>query len=102
MIITHIILLIALAYNALNGYPEARFGKYGRLKKDINLGRLGDDRKEVILPKGLIVKDVSASGADYFEPYRFKIIVTSDYTDIVDYSIDQDKYIPFYTADSKR
>lgn len=30
------------------------------------------------LPKGLLVRDASASGMDWFEPHRFRIVITSD------------------------
>jgi hypothetical protein len=102
-LLLNLILIFALAYNVLNGYPEARFGKYGRPNKNIELGRFGEEQKIFALPKGLLVKDVSASGVDYFEPNRFKIILTSDQDDLVDYTIDQktaeSKHGEYYSAD---
>jgi hypothetical protein len=99
----NVILIVLLVYTGLNGYPEARFGKYGRLKKDITLGRFGENQKIFVLPKGLLVKDVSATGVDYFEPNRFKVIVTTDKTDLVDYTIDQkiaeSNHGEYYSAD---
>ena len=88
-LLLNLILSVLLFYNVLNGYPEARFGKYGRLTKDLSLGRFGEKQTIFVLPKGLLVKDVSATGLDYFEPNRFKIIVTTDNEDLVDYAIDQ-------------
>ena len=78
-ILTNLCLAFVAGYALLNGWPESRYGKYGRLKKDINLGQIGENKTEVILPKGMIVKDSSASGMDYFEPHRFKLIITSEY-----------------------
>lgn len=46
----------------------------------------GSDKVLFTLPKGLIVRDASATGADWFEPYRFRIVVTSDNAALVDYS----------------
>jgi hypothetical protein len=102
-IFLNLILIVLLTYNVLNGYPEARFGKYGRLDKNIVLGRFGEKQKLFILPKGLLVKNVSATGMDYFEPNRFKAIVTSDQDDLVDYTIDQkaaeSSHGEYYSAD---
>jgi hypothetical protein len=88
-LVLNLVLFALLAYNVFNGYPEARFGKFGRLNKNIELGRFGEQRKLFVLPKGLLVKDVSATGVDYFEPNRFKIIITSERDNLVDYTIDQ-------------
>lgn len=38
------------------------------------------------LPKGLAVRDASATGMGRFEPHRFKIIVTSENPGLVDYA----------------
>lgn len=44
----------------------------------------------IILPKGLVVSDESPQGLaaiGQFDPYRFSIIITSDF-DMVDYNVD--------------
>ena len=73
---------------------------------DIELGRFGVKKKLFVLPKGLLVKDVSATGMDYFEPNRFKIIVTSEQDNLVDYTIDQKaasaNYGEYYSANSNQ
>ena len=37
------------------------------------------------LPKGLLVREADAHGADWFEPHRFRLIVTSDDPALVSY-----------------
>jgi hypothetical protein len=49
------------------------------------VGVFGSEKVLFTLPKGLVVRDASATGADWFEPHRFRIVVTSDAA-LVDYS----------------
>ncbi len=98
--------LFTIVYLLLQGTPEVRSGRFGVLTSTVEIGRSGGNVKIFTLPKGLIVRDVSASGADWFEPHRFRIVITSDRENLVDYSIDQVKaesgYGEYYSADVKR
>lgn len=86
----------------LNGCAEISDGKLGVLSKDIRVGIFDSDSAVLKLPKGLVVRDASARGAGYFEPHRFKIVVTSEDKSLVDYSVDTQARNPhgeFYSAD---
>lgn len=78
--------LFSWLYNGLIGCSEGAGGSLGILKRDVNVTQFGKERTIFKLPKGLVVLDTHATGADYFEPYRFRIVVTSDNKDLVDYS----------------
>ncbi len=84
-----ILVFVALSswvYFALMGCAETADGAMGVLKRDIEVVRFGEDQQVFRLPKGLVVQDAHATGAGYFEPYRFRIVVTSDDEGLVDYS----------------
>ena len=82
---------MAFLYQALNGCAEIANGRIGVLSKDIEVGYFGSDKTIFTLPKGLAVREASATGADWFEPYRFRIVVTSDTESLVDYSVNEKK-----------
>ncbi len=69
-----------------SGTGEVRNGKFGILKEDIKVGLVGTDKEFFSLPKGLVVRDVHETGAGWFENNRFRIVVTSEREDLVDYS----------------
>jgi len=75
-----------LLYVVLQGCAEVANGKVGILSDEIKIGIFGSNKVLFTLPKGLVVRDASATGADWFEPHRFRIIVTSDNPALVDYS----------------
>jgi len=105
-VILNVCFIFIILYLLLQGTPEIRYGRYGVLKNNIEIGRFGESKKILTLPKGLIVRDASATGADWFEPNRFRIVITSDKENLVDYSIDQKKaeatHGEYYSADSKK
>ncbi|EMO88442.1 hypothetical protein [Leptospira noguchii] len=76
-----------MLYVMVDGYPERQNGPLGVLKQDLIIGKFNQKVRLFRLPKGIVVRDASAVGADYFEPHRFKIIVTSNREDLVDYDI---------------
>ncbi|MBM9576938.1 hypothetical protein JWG45_07205 [Leptospira sp. 201903070] len=88
-IFLNILFILRGIYTLLDGYPETPNGKIGILKKDLSIGKFDKNAKLFKLPKGLVVRDASASGMGYFEPKRFKIVVTSDREDLVDYEVDE-------------
>ena len=93
-------------YLIVKGTPEINDGRYGVLKQSIEIGRFGETARILSLPKGLMVQDASSTGADWFEPHRFRIVVTSDRENLVDYSIDQNAaqagHGELYSADIRK
>lgn len=67
-----------VVYQILMGRPESARGELRRLARDIEVGRFNETSTVFTLPKGLLVRDASASGIDWFEPHRFRIVITSD------------------------
>ncbi|AXR69433.1 hypothetical protein [Leptospira mayottensis] len=82
-------------YTLLDGYPEKPNGELGILKQDLVVGKFDQKGSLFKLPKGLIVRDASATGMDYFEPNRFKIIVTADREDLVNYNVTEKELLNF-------
>jgi hypothetical protein len=105
-IFLNIVFVLIILFLILQGTPEIKKGRYGVLKENIQIGRFGETTKIFSLPKGLIVRDASASGMDWFEPNRFRVVITSEREHLVDYSIDQEKakseHGEYYSADIKR
>lgn len=83
---------------ALEGCAEIPNGRIGVLKNDLEIGYFNNTTKIFTLPKGLVVKEASATGAGWFEPFRFRLVVTSDNNNLVDYS---NKKIEFLKNDSE-
>lgn len=92
-ILLNIFLVLAVIfswfYNALIGCSEIANGKLGVLKRDVQVGLFDKEERIFTLPKGLAVLDTHATGMGYFEPYRFRIVITSDDKDLVDYSSEE-------------
>ncbi|TGL68604.1 hypothetical protein [Leptospira kmetyi] len=82
-------------YTLLDGYSEKPNGELGILKRDLVIGKFGQKGSLFKLPKGLVVRDASAAGMDYFEPNRFKIIVTTDREDLVKYGVTEKELSDF-------
>lgn len=105
-IVLNVVFVAIILYLILQGTPEIKHGRFGVLKENIDIGRFTQTKKIFSLPKGLIVRDVSASGMDWFEPNRFRVVITSEREHLVDYSIDQEKakseHGEYYSADIKR
>jgi hypothetical protein len=85
-VILNLALALLLVYVVIEGTPEIANGKIGVLKQDLEIGRFGDNKTIFMLPKGLLVRDASAYGMGWFEPHRFRLVVTSGNKDLVDYS----------------
>ena len=95
-------LFAVLVYQTLNGCAEIKNGRIGVLKEDIEVGFFGSEKTILKLPKGLIVKEASATGAGWFEPYRFRIVITSNNENLVDYKINKnskDSLTEYYSAE---
>ena len=84
-----VILNFGLAYvlfaMAMNGCAEEPDGRVGVLIQDVEVGVFDTDETLFTLPRGLVVREASASGAGWFEPYRFRIVVTADNERFVNY-----------------
>src|SRR5687768_4930729 len=85
-ILINLVLGAMLLFKGLDGCAEISDGKLGVLAKDIRVGVFGTDKAVLTLPRGLVVRDASATGMDRFEPHRFKIIVTSEDQGLVNYA----------------
>ncbi len=89
----------------LNGCAEIPNGRIGVLNQDVEAGYFDSDKAVFTLPKGLVVREASASGAGWFEPFRFRIVITSEGDDLVDYSKineePKDQNSEYYSADKR-
>ena len=70
---------------AIDGCAERPDGRLGVLTRDVEVGKFDGRDQLFVLPKGLVVRDASATGADWFEPNRFRLIVTSEHKGLVRY-----------------
>lgn len=104
-ILLNIIFVFLLLIKGADGCAEISNGKLGVLSKDIKAGVWNSNDVMLSLPKGLVVRDASANGAGWFEPHRFKIVVTSDDKQLVDYSANTNDANPngeLYSGDVSR
>jgi hypothetical protein len=85
-LLLNVVLAGALLYLVLQGSAETPDGRMGVLVRDIEVGRFNETNTVFTLPRGLVVREASATGADWFEPYRFRLVITSDDDALVDYS----------------
>ena len=90
-ILLNVVLVAAMVYQTLDGCAEIASGRIGILAEDVKVGYFGGVKTIFELPKGLVVREASATGAGWFEPYRFRIVVTSDNASLVDYTIDEEQ-----------
>ncbi|MDX1959281.1 MAG: hypothetical protein SFU98_11950 [Leptospiraceae bacterium] len=98
----NILLTILLFINIAEGCAEIPNGRLGILKNSISIGYFSKSKKLFTLPKGLVVRDASASGASWFERHRFRIVITSESDDLVDYNIEPTslgEQTEYYSAD---
>ena len=90
-ILLNIALVVILADKALMGCAEIANGRIGVLAQDIEVGYFGGNTTVFTLPKGLVVREASATGVDWFEPNRFRLVVTSERESLVDYSVKEEQ-----------
>ena len=84
-------MVVILADKALMGCAEIANGRIGVLSQDIEVGYFGGNTTVFTLPKGLVVREASATGVDWFEPNRFRLVVTSERESLVDYSVKEEQ-----------
>jgi hypothetical protein len=99
----NIVLAGLLIYSMLEGCAEIANGRIGELTQDIKVGYFGSNKSVFTLPKGLVVREASATGADRFEPHRFRLIVTTENEHLVNYTTrgrsEIEQHNEFYSAD---
>ena len=102
-VVLNVVLAAAALYMGLTGCAEIANGRVGVLVRDLPVGRFGGSDAIFTLPRGLVVRDASATGADWFEPHRFRIVVTTEDTNLVDFSagaaLPDDRSTEYYSAD---
>lgn len=96
--------LVALLFvDTLDGCAETSDGQLGVLTRDVEAGVFGTHGVVFTLPKGLVVRDASATGIDRFEPHRFKLIITSEDPEMVSYAgtdiLESGRHGELYSAD---
>jgi hypothetical protein len=98
----NLVLGAMLFWKAMDGCQEITDGKLGILTREVRVGVFGADKTLLTLPRGLVVRDASATGMDRLEPHRFKIVVTSEAVGLVDYvepTAQANPHGEFYSAD---
>jgi len=106
-LIVSVILNIVLGYflfiQLMDGNAEMADGRIGVITQDIEVGVFDTDEVLFTLPKGLTVREASASGAGWFEPYRFRIVVTANNERFVNFEPGAEKFgeqdSEFYSAE---
>lgn len=89
--ILNIVLAYFLFIQLMDGHAEMADGRIGVLSQDVEVGVFDTDEVLFTLPKGLVVREASASGAGWFEPYRFRLVVTANNERFVDYKSSAEK-----------
>lgn len=100
-LLINMVLGVMLLYTVIDGCAEVADGRVGVLTRDLRVGIFGTDRAVMTLPRGLVVRDASATGADRFEPHRFRVVVTSEDAGLVDFAAPTEAANPhdeFYSA----
>lgn len=95
------------AYLGFMGCSEIANGRIGVLNQNIELTVFGEDKQLFTLPKGITIQDASPTGAGWFEIYRFKIIVSSEQPNLIDYSSHEaakkyNKFAPLYSVKKEK
>ena len=88
-LVVSVLLNIGLAFllygQLMDGCAEMSDGRIGVLDQDVEVGVFDSGETLFTLPEGLVVREASASGAGWFEPYRFRIVVTANNERFVNY-----------------
>ena len=84
-VLLNIGLAFLLWWQLMDGCAEMSEGRIGVLNQDVEVGVFGSGETLFTLPEGLAVREASASGAGWFEPYRFRIVVTANNERFVNY-----------------
>jgi len=96
-------LAILLFLQLMDGCAEMSDGRVGILNQDVEVGVFDSSETLFTLPEGLVVREASASGAGWFEPYRFRIVVTASNERFVNYEPSTDELAEqdaeFYSAE---
>ena len=84
-----LVLNVVLGMVLFIGWFNAPSGKLGVLQRDV-VAKSKDPKVpfEIRLPRGLTVRNEDPrgiSGIGMFEPYRFAVVLTTDYSDLVRY-----------------
>lgn len=101
-----IIFNIIFIFGWFLNYINSPTYELGRLKADVNVGFLGDEKKLFKIPKGITVRNISQNGIaaiGQFENNRFEIIFTAD-EELVDYNLNKDSlfaYGNFYSVEKQ-
>jgi hypothetical protein len=74
-----------LFWQLMDGCAEMSDGRIGVLNQDVEVGIFDSGETLFTLPEGLVVREASALGAGWFEPYRFRIVVTANNDRFVNY-----------------
>lgn len=103
-LLLNVLLIGFFIIKVLDGCAEVANGKVGSLKHDLKIGKFEGSDTIFTLPKGLIVRNVSASGAGWFEPHRFRVVITSDDENLVQYSESNETNpnLELYSADVEK
>ena len=105
-LLLNICLAALLLFRLIDGCAEVADGRIGVLARDVEIGPFDSDTRLFRLPRGLPVRDASATGAGWFEPHRFRLIVTSDDPSLVVYDGSVPPLVPqqreLYSADVPR
>lgn len=87
----------------MDGCAEMSDGRVGVLTQDVEVGIFDSGETLFTLPEGLVVREASASGAGWFEPYRFRIVVTANNERFVNYELTAEELVAqdteFYSAE---
>jgi hypothetical protein len=107
-----VVLGLSIALNALlaggwllrelEGCAEIPDGRLGVLARDVEVGRFNEAERLFVLPKGLVVREASATGMDWFEPYRFRLVITSEDAGLVAYPAEEARNGEYYSAAATR
>ena len=101
-VLLNIGLAVFIVLTVLDGCAETT-GRIGVLSRDMKVGTFDSNEVTFELPKGLVVREASAVGTDWFEPYRFRIVVTSEDSEFVNYDLqvplEAEQTSEYYSAD---
>ncbi|MEL4897368.1 hypothetical protein [Crocosphaera sp. Alani8] len=108
--ITIFMLILSVLFNLsllseLIGRCEVSNGRIGVLTQDIEIGHLKEKTTVFTLPKGLTVREVSATRSDLANLYKFRFVITSNSESLIDYSNNKgdlsNTYSEYYSTKNK-